>query len=503
MKHAGTFRKSHFNDIGPIMAAISLKSGSLARLLGNWRGDNHTDPAYRLLARALRLLIVDGRVSPGARLPGERELARTLEISRTTLSAAYAELRDEGYLESHRGSGSFAHLPQRQATEPESQVNDLGETFVEWTAAALPAPPGLWRAYEEALGRLPAFLSGIGYDAQGLSCMREAIARDYEQRGCPTSPEQIMVTSGAQSGFSLILRALARPGDRVVVDNPTYHNALGAIRRNSCQPVPVSLPATGWDLEALDAAVRQTGPCFAYLQPDFHNPTGQLMNAAERKALVQIAARTLTPLVIDETMVGTGFEAFMPLPVAAYDPENRVVITLGSMSKRYWGGLRIGWIRASEQRIAELVRLRSVLDMATPVMEQLTATVMLERANGDGERRASLRASQEKLIALLADALPDWRVHSPQGGLALWVEMPRPNASVLAALAQGLGLRFVPGPRFAVDGGFERFVRLPFTLSEPDLRCAVDRLALANARLSRRFHIQSRVVDALGADYVI
>lgn len=468
------------------MDPIPLKAGSLSRLLGRWRGEGSGEAAYRLLARSLRMLIIDGRIGLGVRLPGERELAHAIGVSRTTLTAAYGQLRDEGYLVSRRGSGSVTHLPGGRAAPVEAVDGIDGEAFTDWTAAALPAPAGLWQAYEEALGRLPAWLSGIGYEALGLPCLREAIARDYARRGCPTRPEQIIVTSGAQNGLNLVLRALTGPGDRVAVDHPTYHNALGAIARNSCQPVPVALPETGWDLDAIDAAFRQAGPRFAYLLPDFHNPTGRLMDEASRRELVAIAARTRTPLLIDETMAETGFTPAAPAPVAAHDRDGHMVISLGSVSKRYWGGLRIGWIRASEQRIAEFGRLRAILDMATPVLEQLAVAILLERDDGADGRRQAMRARCERLIALLADALPHWRAPVPDGGLAVWAELPRPEASALAAMAQSLGLRIAPGPRFAVDGAFERFVRLPFTLPEADMARAVERLAQADARLHRR-----------------
>ncbi len=464
----------------------SLGAASLTRLLGAWRGEDSSDAAYRLLARALRLLILDGRVGLGVRLPGERELAQALGVSRTTLAAAYGQLRDEGYLQSRQGSGSVTRIPGGRSAPTEPEAVAEGEDHIDWTSAALPAPAGLWQAYEEALKRLPAWLTGIGYEALGLPCLREAIARDYARRGCPTRPEQIMVTTGAQNGLALILRALAGPGDRIVVDHPTYHNALGAIRRSSCQAIPVGLAESGWDIDAIHAAMRQTGPRLAYIVADFHNPTGLSMTADGRRALVEIAARTRTPLVIDETMAEMGLDRPGEVPVAAYDPEGRTVISLGSASKRYWGGLRIGWIRADEQRIAELGRLRAIMDLATPILEQLAATVMLEEDRGADERRATMRARRDRLIVLLADALPHWRVPVPEGGLSLWAELPRPEASALAAMAQSHGLRIAPGPRFGVDGAFERFVRLPFTLSEADLERAVERLAQVDARLHRR-----------------
>lgn len=482
----------------------SLGAASLVRQLGRWRGDGGGEPAYRQLARGLRLLILDGRVGLGVRLPGERELAQALGLSRTTLAGAYNQLRDEGYLVSRQGSGSVTRIPgARMATdEPgeESESNNL----LDWTAAALPAPESVWHAYEDALHQLPAWLGGMGYEALGVPRLRQAIADDYARRGCPTRPEQIMVTSGAQHGFALLLRLLAGPGDRVVVDHPTYHNALTAIRRSNCVPVPVGLPEAGWDIDAFSAAFRQTGPRFAYVIADFHNPTGRCMDVAARQALVDVAERTRTPLVIDETMADIALDQDAPPPVAVHDHAGTNVISMGSASKRFWGGLRIGWIRADEQMIASLARIRVTLDLATPVMEQLATAVLLRSDAGAQARRATLMSRRDYLIALLGAHLPHWNVPIPPGGMSLWVEMPRPEASALAAMAQGEGIRIAPGPRFGLDGAFERFVRLPFTLSEDRLETAVERLAAIDARLHRRM---SRGADttvwALEADRVI
>ncbi|WP_405048914.1 PLP-dependent aminotransferase family protein [Rhizobium rhizogenes] len=468
------------------MASNSLSAHSLARLLGQWRGASSSEPAYRLLANALRMLIIDGRVAVGVRLAGEREFSRSIGVSRTTISAAYDQLRDAGYLLSKRGSGSITRLPVAHSTSDQFVETEGPMRSIDWTSAALPAPAGMWHAYEEALARLPGWLSGIGYETLGIPCLREAIARDYDRRGCPTQPDQILVTSGAQSGLSLILRALAGPGDRVVVEHPTYHNALSAILRNNCQPVPVGFPDDGWDLGALAAAIRQTRPRLAYLIPDFHVPTGRLMGEQSRRDLVATAKETRTPIVIDETMAETGFDTRTVPPVASNDPEGHTIITIGSASKRFWGGLRIGWIRASEQRIAEFCRLRAVLDMATPVLEQLALTVLFERDAGATERRRTLRARCDRLAALLSEALSDWKVTIPDGGLSLWVELPWPGATAITATSHSMGLRLGAGPRFGLDGAFERFLRLPFTLSETEISVAVDRLARADAHLRRR-----------------
>jgi DNA-binding transcriptional MocR family regulator len=487
------------------MDMASLGATSLTRHLGNWRNDANGEAAYRQLARALRLLILDGRVGIGIRLPGERELAHALGLSRTTLASAYDQLREEGYIVSRQGSGSVTRLPAARVPAADESDHETGGSgnMLDWTAAALPAPQAVWHAYEDALHQLPAWLPGLGYEALGLSRLRQAIAADYERRGCPTSSGQIMVTSGAQHGFALLLRLLTGPGDRVVVDHPTYHNVLTAIRRNNCMPVPVGLPQSGWDIDAVHAAFRQTGPRFAYIIADFHNPTGRCMDEATRAALVAVAQRDRTPLVIDETMADIALDSLCPPPVAVHDRAGTTVISLGSASKRFWGGLRIGWIRADEQMIAALGRIRATLDMATPVVEQLAATALLVSDSGRQERADMLRARRDGLLAALARHLPHWQVPVPEGGMSLWAELPGPKATALAAMAQGEGLRIAPGPRFGVDGAFERFVRLPFTLPEADLELAVERLAAVDGRLNHRATRADTAAWALEHDRVI
>lgn len=487
------------------MSTSLLRPPSLLRLLGAWRAQDSAEPAYRQLAQALRMLVLDGRVGLNVRLPGERELAAALGLSRTTVAAAFDRLRDEGFLESRQGSGSVTRLPASGTAPPAIDIDTMpGGDILNWTHAALPAAPGVARAYAHAVEALPAYLGDLGYDALGLAVLRRSIAAHYERRGCPTAPDQIMVTNGAQQGFSLILKWLAGPGDRVVVDHPTYHNAIQALQRNHVVPVPVGLPRTGWDVDAMEAAFRQTSPRFAYVIADFHNPTGRSMDPATRRALVAAATRTHTPLVIDETMVAMGLDFAPPPPVAIHDPAGRQVISIGSASKIFWGGLRVGWVRADAQTVAALGRLRTTMDMASPVVEQIAAAQLIDADVGLGERAAMLRARRDHLMRLIERRLPHWQVDVPAGGLSLWAELPRAEATALAALAESMGVRVAAGPKFGVGGAFERFLRLPFTLDEAMLEMGVERLAQADARLHARMpRMRDSLALALEADRLI
>src|SRR4051812_48680357 len=256
--------------MSPMNADRGLSGPHLARLLGAWRASG---PAYASLARAIRLLVLDGRLPLRTRLPGERELAEALGVSRTTATAAYASLREEGFLASRRGAGSWTQLPADAGVAIER--GPAGEDVIDLSCAASAAPDGdLHAALAAATAELPRHLPGPGYDAAGLPVLRAAIAAHLTARGTPTAAEQVLVTAGALQGLTLLLLTFAGPGDRVLADDPTYAAALDAIRAVGARPVPVPLLADAWDLEMVGATLRQAAPRLAYIIPDFHNPTG-------------------------------------------------------------------------------------------------------------------------------------------------------------------------------------------------------------------------------------
>jgi len=272
----------------------------------------------------------------------------------------------------------------------------------------------------------------------------------------------------------------------VLVESPTYPNALDALTRARARVLAVGLAPEGWDIEAVVAALRQSLPRLAYLMPDFHNPAGHLMSARDRAALATAAAATGTRLVIDETFAELPLGdagAAPPAPLAAWDPAGQV-ITIGSMSKAFWAGLRIGWVRAEPGLAARLQAARGPSDLASPVVEQLAAAWLLERAGSVlPARRASLTRRRDVLASALAEHLPAWGFRTPGGGLSLWARLDAPVSSALAHAAERQRLRLVPGPRFGTGANLERYLRLPFTLPEADLPDAAHRLAAARASL--------------------
>jgi len=436
-------------------------------------------PAYTRLAGGLRALILDGRIPLGTRLPAERELARALEVSRTTTSAAYSLLRSEGYLTSRRGAGSFAAFPTEPATAGLPWLGETDEGVIDLTVAAPSAlPESILEAAGRAVEQLPRYLVGDGYRVLGLPELRDAVAARYRRRGLDTSADQVMITSGAQGAIALAARVFVSPGAAVLVESPTYPNALDSFRAASARLVPVPVE-DGWDDELVESSFRQALPRLAYFTPDFHNPTGRLTLSDERAALVRAARRSETLLIADESYLGLALADGLPEvePLAAHDSER--VISIGGLSKSAWGGLRIGWIRAAPSLVQRLGAARPSMDIANPLLEQLVALQLLgELDTLLVERRRRLRSRLQALVAALADELPGWAFTAPDGGLCLWAALDRSSTSLVGP-AMRAGVRIVPGPRFGIDGTLERFLRLPFVLPPATLREAVTRLAQA------------------------
>jgi len=459
---------------------------SFARLLGDWR-----PPGGRRLTAALadrvRLLVLDGRLPLQMRVPAERELAAALNVSRTTVAAAYEALREAGILHSRRGSGSWTQLPAGSDDGVSSPFSPHGDrTLFDLAHAALPAPAELRGAAALAVEDLDAHLGGHGYDLLGLPALRAAIARRFTARGLPTPPDQILVTSGGQAAIALVLAALVTPGDRVLVEHPTYPNALDAVRARGarCVPVPLDLTTAGadaWDLELVTAAVRDAAPRLAYLVPDHQNPTGALLDSAGRERLVALARRTGTPLLIDETLAELTLTGIPQAPVAGYGAaESPLVVTVGSAAKVLWGGLRVGWVRTAAPLIRRMGALRAATDLGGPVLEQLLAARLVDDLDPVVRaRRAELAAARDHLLGRLASAFPGWRPSRPSGGLSLWVDLGAPVSSRLVGAARRQDVLLAAGPRFGLAGAFERYLRVPYTLRRDRVEPALERLVTA------------------------
>ena len=472
------------------MAEKQLSARALDTLLGQWRG---TGSAYLALAERIRLLTLDGRIALGCRLPAERDLSGYLGLSRTTVTAAYRYLRDAGFLHSVRGSGSVTRLPGGLP----GPVGASNDGFLDFSQAAMPAWPGLADVALQAAADLAPYLGGSGFDPVGIPELRAAVAARYAARGLPTQPDQIMITIGAQHAIALLARVLIGRGDRALVEMPTYPHAYEALRAAGARLVSVGVSAggpgesdgaPGWDETALLQILERSNPQLGYLMPDFHNPTGQTMPTEQRERVIAAAARQGTVLIVDETIAELNIDrpgTFLPFAGLAGDATGTVV-TIGSVGKTVWGGLRVGWIRAEPALIRKLVAARAANDLGTPILEQLMVLRLLDQMPAILEqRRTLLRTGRAYLEERLAGAFPSWQVPHVHGGMTAWINLGSPLSSQLALAARNHGLVVPAGPRFGIDGAFDRFLRIPFSRTPDEVDRAIEALELAWASLLR------------------
>ncbi|WP_158607699.1 PLP-dependent aminotransferase family protein [Flexivirga caeni] len=458
-----------------------------ARRLGELLDDRGAGrPAYQWLADGVRQLVADGRLLHDTRLPSERELVGELGVSRTTVTRAYGVLRDRGFASARQGSGTVVQVPGGPVAGggeplPTGPVQPIDVDAIDLTCSAPPAAPGLASAYARAVERMPSFVAGAGYFPLGISELREAIADRFVARGVPTDPDQVIVTTGALAALAAVFRAVLRRGDPVVVESPTYPNALSTLQHAGARVVGAPLiPA---DRDEVTAVHRRVGARMMLAMPDFHNPTGLVWSESDRDRVARVWREAGAIGLVDETMSETWLDAEPDVrPMAAHAPD---CVTVGSASKTLWGGLRIGWIRAPHALIGAIARARTSLDLGAPVLEQLVVADQLERGGGlSAESRRRLIAARAALLRL-GERCPGWEVDTPSGGLNLWWRLPQPRSTALVAVAERHGVLLAPGSLFAVDGaGLEARVRTPYAVDELVAAEAVDRIAAAWAQVS-------------------
>ncbi|CAL9279368.1 Histidinol-phosphate aminotransferase [Streptomyces sp. SudanB25_2051] len=451
---------------------VKISSHAVARMLGTWR--EGPGPAHQRLSDKLRLLILDGRLPLGAALPSERDLATGLGTSRTTVGASFRTLAEHGYLATRARTRATVRLPG--GTGSERPAGREAET-IDLSFAAPAAPVEILHApFATALEQLPRHFERHGYDRYGTAELREAIAHWYQRRGLPTPADHILVTNGAQHALALLTRVLLSPRGRVLIDHPTYPHAITAFTQARARLLPVAVTSSGWDTDQLQEAAKTAD--LAYLIPDFHNPTGMCMPTSVRRRL-----RFACPTVVDETMADLALDVPSPEPLALHMP---AAVSIGSVSKSVWGGLRIGWIRALPSLLERVEQARPTTDLGTPVVEQLAAAALLnEHQTRRPEALRQLRAQRDALLHALGEHLPEVDALQPVGGMTLWATFPAPISSRLAAAAPDHGVTIAAGPRFGIGGAFERNIRLPYTLPASRLRQAVRRLARARQALAQ------------------
>lgn len=467
----------------------SIASDAVATLVGpDWKRDR---PRYRALAEHLRRAITSGELPVGARLPAERELSNALGISRSTVIGAYGLLRESGRLVGRTGSGSYIAAPR--PSERPAQLRDLvggrspdgngghaaGSAINLSVSHPAPLEAELKSAIAAAAEAVGPLSGSVEYAPQGLPELRAVLADAFTRRGLPTTARQILVTNGAQQAIALVAQLYLGPGDAAVLESPSYLGAIDTFRTRGARLVALPGNTAELDPAEAEALIRRVNPGLAFLMPSCHTVTGAVTPADTRLRMAELSEELQLPVIDDDTFVGLTFDGDAVPPMAAY-AEDAPIFTIGSTSKLFWNGLRVGWLRAPEAVVNRLARLKSGVDLCTSLVPQLVTLHLLERAEEIGAmRRAEIRDRLELAGRLLAGALPDWSWRPPRGGRSLWIQLPGGSAAEFVQTAQRHGVWAVPGGTLAPDGAHRDRLRVLFVQPPEMLTEGIQRLAMA------------------------
>lgn len=466
-------------------------------------------PMFLQIARQIALDIQTRVLRPGARLPGSRELARSLGVHRNTAIAALAELTSQGWVQTQARRGTFVsdQFPdarRRRFAKPVQQPRaalDLPdvpppEPFPPFAADVLPLVGGtpdfrllptaeLSRAYRRALARSPRLLAyGSELGEERLRAVLGAQLR--ATRAIPVEEQGLMVTRGSQMALFLLARVLTQPGRVVAVEGLGYKPCWEALRLSGAQIVPLPVDADGLCVSALSKLLQRERVSAVYTTPHHQYPTTVTLTAPRRLELLQLARRHGFVIVEDDYDHEHHYDGRAVLPLASVDSD--VVAYVGTLSKILAPGLRIGYIAARPEIIERAARVRTYIDRASDhVVERAVAELIEDDVLGRHVRRVrrEYQARRDALVSELKSRLGgalSFKV--PAGGMALWAKVTVAGVSseAWAARARELKVLVHAGRRFRYDNREMPFLRLGFApVTVEEIKVAVERLARALA----------------------
>lgn len=460
-------------------------------------------PLYKQIEDHLRRAIQSGSLPVNTRLPSTRQLADELGVSRITVKNAYDTLTSEGLIASQEGSGTYVSPPfepvaARRADEntqwPLWQQNLIVPTDREGALHLSPVRPprnlpvisfsgvgdpdhypiqDMYKALQTVIRRDGIKAFEYGELQQGYYPLRETIAQLLASQSIQARPENILITSGSQQALALVCQALLKPGDVILVENPTYNLALELFRSLNLKMIAIPVDAAGMQVELLEGLLRQHHPRLIYTIPNFQNPTGMSMSASRRRLLISLADRYQIPVLEDDFAGDLRYDGRVQPALKTLDPGGRVIY-IGTFSKMLMPGLRVGFLIANGPVLPVLIQHKRINDLTTSPLIQRAVHEYVTIGRYQAHLRRSCRIYRKRRDAILAAIQrylgADVHVIAPQGGIFVWLQLPK-TVSVLKLkeLAAEEGVEFAAGPLFfadPADGG--HFLRLNFATQTPE-----------------------------------
>jgi DNA-binding transcriptional MocR family regulator len=440
---------------------------------------------YRELAEKLIAEIKAGHLPAGQRLPSIRGLSRQYQISITTALKTYEQLEAEGYLLSRPQAGFFVRHRRNSLGEPsfpsfsphassidnaallheiQSAANDpqrVGLGTVMLSADLLPLA-ALQRSLLRAVRRYPLAVSSYSPQS-GEPALREALSQHFAQDGIHLPAQELQITNGCMSALSLAINAVTQPGDSIAIPSPCFSGQLQLLASLGRKVVEIPSVASGMDIDALEQSIASGEVQACLLSANFQNPLGYCLAPEDKQRIAALASRYHCPLVEDDVFGECGHDALRPLPIKSWDRSGDV-LWCGSFSKTLAPGYRVGW--CAPGRYAPLfsrLQLSQNLSVNTPLQLALADFILC------GEYRRHLKRLRTELARQLESLRrcvelhfpPECRVTQPQGGFALWVQLPDYcDGIALYEEARAQGINVVPGAIFSARNLYPHAVRL-------------------------------------------
>jgi 2-aminoadipate transaminase len=439
-------------------------------------------PLYRQLSDAISNNIEKGVIQPGDRLPPTRELAAHLNLNRTTVSAAYAALEEQGLIRGHVGRGSFVIGPSQRPAPmagldweailpPLDTPATLSQPVEISFATSRPDNDGFPMAQFRRLAKevidspdareILQLGSPFGYGP-----LRNYLLEQARQEGTARAGDDIIITNGCQQALDLLARLLASRGETILAEDPVYRGLRKVFEQTGANVVTAAVGENGVDPAALETLIARHRPRAVALTPSFQNPTGVSIPAVNRAAIVEKAVRSGVVLIESDIYSELRYEGHAAPTLKRIDESGNTIL-LRSYSKISFPGLRVGWVIAPRPVIQCLAELKQTSDLHS---DHLAQAVLFHFANSGEMARHLMRMRESgahRLAATLSACgryLPAGaRFTRPEGGLNIWVELPGPlDAHELLMRAQEQGVSFLPGSYFSEGRAYSRFLRLSF-----------------------------------------
>ncbi len=471
---------------------------------------------YETLADEIETLIHQGVYRPGDRIPSVRQTSLQRQISITTVLRAFLLLESRGILESRPQSGYFVSLARSERggltgelrpTRPiaASATVDVSRMVLSTLRAigtddAVPLgspypdprlfPSEKLNRHASSVGRNQAMWSINHALPPGSPALIRQIARRHLENGMAVDPNEIIVTIGATEAINLCLQAVAKPGDVVAVESPTFYAMLHAIERMGMKAIEVSThPDYGIDIDALARIIETQTVAACMVMPNFQNPLGFQMLDERKRALVELLAQSDIPIIENGVFNELYFGESHPSTLKSFDKKG-LVLHCASFSKSLTAAYRIGWALPGRYR-DQVEKLKFLNTLTNAAIPQMAIAEYLEHDSYEHHlRRIRKRfVQQAKLMKTMVSRYfpAGTRMSNPVGGYVLWLELPnKVDSMVLYRLALEQGITIAPGFMFTASDSYRNCIRLNYSSpwsNEVELAViALGKLAAACAR---------------------